>query len=163
MKRIAILLAALLLTATSASAQTGKSIYQRYSGSPGVSAVYISPAMFRLIGRIPDIQVNGGNLDFAPVIRTLSGLYLLTSKNIPVSTKIISEVDRLVSNDDYELLMEAKDNGEAVRMFTTGTESIVHGLIMLAVDGPETTFICLDGKMDRAALEKILLENMNKK
>ena len=116
MKRIALFLVTLLLIVTSAAAQTGKNIYQRYSDSPGVSAVYISPAMFRLIGRIPDIQIRGDNYDFAPVIKSLSGLYLLTSKNIPVSTKIITEVNRLVATDNYELLMEAKDNDETVRM-----------------------------------------------
>ncbi|MBR5019094.1 MAG: DUF4252 domain-containing protein [Bacteroidales bacterium] len=162
MKRIALFLVTLLLIVTSAAAQTGKNIYQKYSDSPGVSAVYISPAMFRLIGRIPDIQIRGDNYDFAPVIKSLSGLYLLTSKNIPVSTKIITEVNRLVATDNYELLMEAKDNDETVRMYTSGTESIVHGLIMLSVEGPETTFICLDGKMNREELETLLLKNMKK-
>ena len=30
------------------------------------------------------------------------------------------------------------------------------------VDGDETTFLCLDGQMDRAQLEKILAEEMKK-
>ena len=58
MKRL-VILAALLLTTLSSFAQDGKSIYQKYSESEGVSAVYISPAMFRLIGRIPDLNVEG--------------------------------------------------------------------------------------------------------
>ena len=53
MKRI-IILAALLLTTIASFAQNGKSIYQKYSEAEGVSAVYISPAMFKLIGKIPD-------------------------------------------------------------------------------------------------------------
>ena len=162
MKRIAILLAALLLTVTSAFAQTGKGIYQSYSNSPGVSAVYISPAMFRVIGKLPDIQIRGEKLSFVSVIKSMSGLYMLTSKNIPVSSRIIAEVEKLVASDDYELLMEAKDSGETVKMYTKGSETVVHDLIMLSVDGPETTFICLDGKMNRDELETILLEKMSK-
>ena len=70
MKRIAIL-AALLLIPLSSFAQNGKSIYQKYSDSEGVSAVYISPAMFRLIGRIPDLNIEG-NVNLTSVIQTLS-------------------------------------------------------------------------------------------
>ena len=46
MKRILVMTVA-VLTAVSAFAQSGKDIYNRYSGREGVSAVYISPAMFR--------------------------------------------------------------------------------------------------------------------
>ena len=55
MKRIIILFAALLLS-FSAFAQNGKSIYQKYSDAENVSAVYVSPAMFRMIGQIPDLE-----------------------------------------------------------------------------------------------------------
>ena len=51
MKKIILIFAALLL-AFSAFAQDGRSIYNRYSDEEGVTAVYISPAMFRLLGVI---------------------------------------------------------------------------------------------------------------
>ena len=54
MKNIIVFIAALLLS-LSAAAQNGKSIYQKYSDAENVSAVYVSPAMFRMIGRIPDL------------------------------------------------------------------------------------------------------------
>ena len=73
MKRIAII-AALLLASIFSFAQTGKSIYQKYSDAEGVSAVYISPAMFRLIGKIPDLHVEGEDVNLAPIIQSLSGL-----------------------------------------------------------------------------------------
>ena len=47
MKRI-IIIATLLLASISAFAQSGKSIYQKYSDAENVSAVYISSAMFRM-------------------------------------------------------------------------------------------------------------------
>ena len=56
MKRIIVILAALLLS-ISTFAQHGKNIYQKYSDAEGVTAVYISPAMFRLIGKIPDMEL----------------------------------------------------------------------------------------------------------
>ena len=46
MKKIFAIAAAMLVT-VSAFAQDGKSIYKKYSDAENVSAVYISPAMFR--------------------------------------------------------------------------------------------------------------------
>ena len=159
MKRI-ILLAVLLLSALAASAQSGKSIYQKYSDAEGVSAVYISPAMFRLIGKIPDLEVGENHVNLAPLIRSLSGLYIISSENGRVNEKLSSEVSRFISNGRYELLMEAKDAGEVVRMYTVGTETIVNSFVMVAAEGPETTFICLDGQMDRQELEGVLVETI---
>ena len=159
MKRI-ILLAVLLLTALTASAQSGKSIYQKYSDAENVSAVYISPAMFRLIGKIPDLEVGENHVNLAPLIRSLSGLYIIRSENGRVNEKLSSEVSRFISNGRYELLMEAKDAGEVVRMYTVGTEKIVNSFVMVAAEGPETTFICLDGQMDRKELEGVLVETI---
>ena len=159
MKRI-ILLAVLLLSALAASAQSGKSIYQKYSDAENVSAVYISPAMFRMIGKIPDLNVGDNHVNLASVIRNLSGLYIISSENPHINEKMGAEVNRFINAGRYELLMEAKDAGEVVRMYTVGTEKVVNSFVMLSADGGETTFICLDGQMDRKELESILVETM---
>ena len=155
MKRI-IIVAAMLLTTIASFAQSGKSIYQKYSEAEGVSAVYISPAMFRLMGKIPDLNVEGENVNLAPVIQSLSGLYLITSSNPQINSSIKTEADKLVKSGHYELLMEAKDSGELVRMYTVGTKDFVEGFVMITVDGEEVTFISLDGKMNRDELDNLL-------
>lgn len=159
MKRIAIL-AALLLTTIASFAQNGKSIYQKYSEAEGVSAVYISPAMFRLIGKIPDLSVEGEDINLAPVIQSLSGLYLIDSENPKINAELKAEAERFVSSGRYELLMEAKDAGEIVRMYTVGDDKTVNGFVMIADEANETTFIYLDGKMNRDDLENLLAEQM---
>ncbi len=160
MKRI-VILAALLLTTLSSFGQNGKSIYQKYSEAEGVSAVYISPAMFRLIGKIPDLNVEGENINLAPIIQSLSGLYLIDSENSAINASLLADARKFVQSGHYELLMEAKDSGETVRMYTVGTEAIVNGFVMIANEGNETTFICLDGKMNREDLERILANTLN--
>ena len=159
MKRI-VLLAVLLLSAAAASAQSGKSIYQKYSDAENVSAVYISPAMFRLIGKIPDMEIGDSNVNLAPIIRTLSGLYIINSENSRINDRLVSEVNHFINSGKYELLMESKDAGEVVRMYTVGTEKIVNSFVMLASEGNEATFICLDGQMDRDELEGVLVETL---
>lgn len=159
MKKI-IVIAVMLLSAIGAFAQDGKSIYQKYSDEKDVSAVYISPAMFRLMGKIPDLKVEDSDINLGPIIKSLSGLYIIDSTNPIVNDTLKGEVDRLVKAGRYEMLMEAKDSGETVRMYTLGTESIVNSFVMVSVDGEETSFICLDGKMNRDDLEKLLAEKM---
>ena len=156
------MIAALLLLTISSFAQDGKSIYQKYSDTEGVSAVYISSAMFRLMGRIPDLDVEGEDINLAPIIQSLSGLYLISSEDQAVGRDIKADADRFVAGGQYELLLEVKDSGEIVRIYTMGTEKTVSGFVMIAADDAETTFIYLDGKMNREDLENLLAQSMAK-
>ena len=157
MKNIIVFIAALLLS-LSAAAQNGKSIYQKYSDAENVSAVYVSPAMFRMIGRIPDLEVGEDNVNLSPIIRSLTGLYILNSENASINSALRSDAERFINAGRYELLMEAKDSGETVRMYTIGNDRTIEGFVMLAVDAGEVTFICLDGQMPRDETEKLIVE-----
>ena len=151
----------LLITITS-FAQTGRNIYEKYSDNDGVSAVYISPAMFRLIGKLPEIKadVEDGTVDLAPVVRTLTGMYILNSENPAIREALANDVKKFVSSKKYELLMEAKDNGQTMKMYTVGDQKTVNSFVMYAIDQEETTFICIDGNINRQDLEKVLAEQM---
>ena len=159
MKRIIILFAALLLTC-SAFAQNGKGIYQKYSDSDKVSAVYVSPAMFRLIGRIPDMEMGEENVNLSPIIRSLTGLYILNSENSAINTDLRADAERFIKSGKYELLMEAKDSGETIRMYTVGNDKLIEGFVMLAAEPNEVTFICLDGQMPRKEFEELIASQM---
>ena len=159
MKRILIFTAIVLfLCPLACLAQNGKSIYQKYSDAENVSAVYISPAMFRLIGKIPEPEINDSDVNLAPVIRSLTGMYILNSENQAINASLRGDVDRFIKGGRYELLMEAKDDGETVRMYTVGDSKTIESFVMFVVDGDETTFICLDGQMPREQTEKLILE-----
>lgn len=159
MKNIIVFIAALLLS-LSAAAQNGKSIYQKYSDAENVSAVYVSPAMFRMIGRIPDLEVGEDNVNLSPIIRSLTGLYILNSENASINSALRSDAERFINAGRYELLMEAKDSGETVRMYTIGNDRTIEGFVMLAVDAGEVTFICLDGQMPRKDFEGLIAKQM---
>ena len=135
-----ILIAALMIASVAAFAQSGKSIYQKYSDCEKVSAVYISPAMFKLIGQIPDLEIEDENINLAPVIKSLKGLYLISSENPDIRESVVKDVEKFIYSDEYELLMEAKDEGETVRIYTIGNEQTVKGFVMLALDPGELTF-----------------------
>ena len=152
------ILVLMLLVSVSALAQNGRALYNKYSDLPDVEAVYISPAMFRLIGKIPDVEMQDGSVNFGPIIKSLSGLYILNIPKSDAAAQLADEVNHFVTKGHYELLMEAKDNGEVMRMYTVGDDKVVNSLVMLSRDGSETSFICLDGTMPREQLEALIAE-----
>ena len=159
MKRI-IILAVLLLSATMASAQEGKSIYNRYSGGKGVSAVYISPSMFKIIGKLPDLEMetaDGNSMNLAPLISTFHGFYMLDISNPTTVSAINQEVASMISKGRYELMMEVKEEGETLQIYTSGNEKIIESFVFIASDGDSVQFICIDGEMNRSEIEKLIV------
>ena len=157
MKRIYALLVMLALS-VAAFAQNGRSLYNKYSDYDNVEAVYISPAMFRLMGKIPDMELQEENVNLGPIIKSLTGLYILSTTREDIAADLAADVNHFIQRGSYELLLEAKDNGEVMRLYTVGDEQIVNSLVMLARDAAETSFICLDGTMPRDQLETLIAE-----
>ena len=157
MKKLYILVAMLLVSIT-ALAQDGRSLYNKYSDYDNVEAVYISPAMFRLIGKIPDVKLECEHAHLGPVIKSLSGLYILSIKQGAVADELAADVNHFIKKGQYELLMEAKESGEVTRMYTVGDDSVVNSFVMLSHAGAETNFICLDGTIPRDKLEELIAD-----
>ena len=151
-----ILIALAALIGTSALAQDGKSIYNKYSEAEGVSAVYISSAMFKLMKKIPDIDLEGESVNLGPIIKTLTGMYIISSENPAINDDIKKDVDRFIKRGTYEMLMEAKEDGEVMRMYTMGNDAIVTGFVMMSYEQDECSFICINGEMPREALEELI-------
>lgn len=157
MKKLFTIAAAVLLT-VSAFAQDGKSIYNKFSDEPGVSAVYISPSMFKLIGKIPAIELGDGGekVDITPIIKSLNGFYLISCQNGSTASKLGADIKRFINASSSELMMEAKDNGETVSIYTSGDDQIIQSFIMTVAGGDETTFISMDGLISREAFERLM-------
>ncbi|MDD5950977.1 MAG: DUF4252 domain-containing protein [Bacteroidales bacterium] len=157
MKKALVFLTFLIMT-VNAFAQDSKYIYNKYSDEKGVSAVYISPAMFKMIGRIPEIDMGNGSQDISGVVRNLNGFYLISTENPKIVESIKADVKKFIGNGKFELMMEAKDDGMATRFYTIGNDEVINSFVMSAYDEGECTFICMDGVIDRAELERLLTE-----
>ncbi len=156
MKKTSILAVLLLALCASAFAQDGKRIYNKYSDNKGVSAVYISPAMFKLMGKLPEIDVAEGDIDLTPVIREMEGMYLISIEDSKAGKELKLDAEKMVKNGRYELLMEAKEEGEAVEIYVISDDGYVTSLVLIASDSDETTFIALDGKIKQEDLEILI-------
>lgn len=155
MKKFIVIAAAMLLT-VSAFAQDGRSIYNKYSDGKGVTSVYVSPSMFKLMRRIPDIDLGDGDVNLSPIIKSLDGLYIITAENSKIGADLKADVDKLVKKGSYELLMEAKDDGDKVEIYSVGNDKIITSFVLLALEPDESTFICFSGQIPREELEKAI-------
>jgi len=156
MKRITLLVAALFMLTANICAQDSKGIYNKYSDNDEVSAVYISAAMFKLMGKVPNMDVGNGSMNIGAIIKNLDCMYILDCDDPDVSANIKSDVNKYISKYKFELLMEIKDRGEVVRIYTAGSEKTVTQFVMTAAEADAYTLICLDGTMSRADLEKMI-------
>lgn len=159
MKHILIITAMLLMVIT-ASAQEGKNIYNKYSGGKGVSAVYISPAMFKMIGKLPDMEMetsDGGTMDLAPLINSFQGFYMLDIEDSSVIASVNNDVTDMIDKGRYELLMEVKDESDNLHIYTAGDNKTIESFVFIASDGESVQFICIDGAMNRSDVEKLIV------
>lgn len=157
MKKIIIIALAAIISMTSAAAQNSKKqIYIDYSGKPGVSAVYISPAMFKLMKTVPDIEINDQDVNFSRFIRTLEGMYILNIEEPEMASQLVRDVEKELINGRHELLMEAVEGSETTRIYVVEKDSIVSDLILLSRDGSSTSYISITGQMPLEEISKMI-------
>lgn len=157
MKKIIILLLAFAVSmVTSAAQNSKKKIYSEYSGKPGVSAVYISPAMFKLMKTVPDIEINSQEVNFSRFIRTLEGMYILNTSDQDIASRLAKDVESELRYGKHELLMEAIEENQTTRIYIVQNDSIVSDLILLSRDGHSTSYISITGEMPLDELSKMI-------
>lgn len=152
MKYLVTLAAAVLLSIT-AFAQDGNAIYNKYAGQKRVESVYISPAMFRLMGKLPELEIDDKDVNLAPIIKSMNGMYLVECENKELCPKLKSDVENFVSSGKYELMMEIREENETVRIYTVGTEEEIRSFVFFIIENDESTFICFDGRIPRSSFE----------
>ena len=95
----------------------------------------------------------------------LIGFFILgqVSKRISNSTTasaINKDVASMISKGRYELMMEVKDEGNTLQIYTSGNEKIIESFVFTASDGDSIQFICIDGEMNRSDIEKLIVSSM---
>ena len=64
--------------------------------------------------------------------------------------------EKMVKSGKYELLMEAKDSGEIARIYVVTSADMVLSFVMISSEPGDCTVICIDGKIAKTDIEKLL-------
>lgn len=162
MKKIYSILVLITLSLT-ALAQGGRELYSKYSDLPGMEAVYISPAMFRMIGKIPDVELGDEDINFSSIIKSMTGFYILSTEKSEHAAALLDDVNKFIKAGKYELLMEVKDDGDSTWMFSAGDAKTITSFMMLSQEGDEISVIFFEGNMDREQFGEMVAKSAEKK
>ncbi|MDE5857220.1 MAG: DUF4252 domain-containing protein, partial [Muribaculaceae bacterium] len=103
MKRLYILSILFILAVVSVNAQVSK-VFEQYSDTKGVTLVYISSTMLKMI---PDVKT--GDVEFKGMTDKLNFIRVLSTGKADLATKISSELNDQIKKDSYEILISAND------------------------------------------------------
>lgn len=157
MKKL-ILCAIAALSTLVASAQSANELYNKYSGRKGVEAVYISPAMFKMMKTLPDMDIQGKeDLDISPIVQNLEGMYVIEIENFTIP--FMEDVKNLVKSHKLELMMESREEGETTQIFFSQKDGVVTEFVVVNAEKNEVDFVCFTGKMNMDDLSKLMNKN----
>lgn len=156
MKKI-YLIAILVLMTISASAQSPKSIYNKYRNEKEVTTIYISPTMFKLIGAIPELDLADEDVNITPIVKSLDAMYIIECEDFKTSQSLVNDVKSLISKKKYELIMETKEGDDIVEMYIISDGQVVNSFIILCAESDEVVYMMFEGHIAMSDFQAMFL------
>lgn len=150
------------------------SLYAKWFDKEGVSATYISPAMFKIIRKIPQIELDRP-VDLTPIVQTLDGLYMLDFAEVWSSRRVLrssrleyaasglrKDIQDYLSAKGYEKLMEKREGEMITRLYVATNGKTVSGFVLTRMDlvCNYGQFVCIEGKIPRDKFEELIANGM---
>lgn len=124
--------------------------FDQYVDDPKFDVVYVSPKMFEMVSKI---EIDEMDEEIQEVIRELKGLRILhTEEN---AKALYKEARSKISLDEYELVVQARDGDENVRIMVKDEGDIVKELFMLIGGENNFAMISFVGNIDLKKIGKI--------
>ena len=139
------------------------SFYSKWAEKDGVSATYISRSMFKMIRKIPQIQLDRP-VDLTPVIKNLDGLYMLEFNRLQRNTSnggLRKDIQTVLKG--HEKLMERREGEMVTRLFIATDGKTVSSFVMTRMDINSNygQFVCIEGAIPQEEFEKVIAQGMN--
>ena len=113
-KTVKILLClAMMVAAIQANAQVKE--FEKYADTKNVTYVFISKYMLRLAGKMAAPSVPG--VDTKSIMNKLSGIQIITSEDKAAAARLKADIQAIIKQGKYELLMQVDDDDEKVRIY----------------------------------------------
>lgn len=156
MKKFILIAIAMTVAVFTANAQSAKNIYMKYSDLKGVDAVYVSPSVFKMFKTVPEIEIGEGDIDVSRIIMNLRGVYVLDVEDPAVGKKLYDDVMKGIGKE-YELLMEAKSDGEHTVIYVASKGDIMSSMVVLSSENDgEVSWVCLDADIPYEEFSRLI-------
>ncbi|MDE5572740.1 MAG: DUF4252 domain-containing protein, partial [Muribaculaceae bacterium] len=144
MKRLYILSILFILAVVSVNAQVSK-VFEQYSDTKGVTLVYISSTMLKMI---PDVKT--GDVEFKGMTDKLNFIRVLSTGKADLATKISSELNDQIKKDSYEILISANDGGERANIYMKTDSKGVNEYLIVARESNQLSLVLINGTITPA-------------
>ena len=148
-----IIIGLLLFTAM---AQAQKINYEELMEMDGITTVYVSEAMFKLLPK-ETLNANVKNVDLAKMVGGMKEIYIFTTEDA-TKKKILKAMfsNQSVKSPNIEMLMFVKDGSDRVKMFAEKKGQRVTGLFLHAEEEKEFTVISILGDFFMEDIQKAI-------
>jgi hypothetical protein len=124
-------------------------LFDKYADTDGVTSVYISKAMFRMMPNIENMELNLGNMN-----EKIESLYILTTEKKELIPAMRKDVLQLIKKD-HEELMRVRDGSTKVTFYASVKGDLVGDLLMLSDTESEFIVIQLSGNFTLQDIQEI--------
>lgn len=144
------LLTLVLALATIGQAMAQKTFIDRFGDMDGVSSVYISKTMIRLL---PKLEVN--NKDLKRIANKIDGIQILNADDPEPARKLKEGALDIIRKQKYESLMEMKEDGQRTTIYLSDLGKGRSAFVLLSTDGDETSLIVITGTLSVEDIKSI--------
>lgn len=124
-----------------------KAFFDKYDDKEGISTVYISATMLRMMG-----NVQAGNKDITRIAKRLDHIQVLECERPSLINSIKNAAFAYYKQAKYAVVMKTKNNGEDVTIYEKRYKNGKNEYVLLTVERDELTIVNLLG---RVSLEEI--------
>ncbi|MCI2082163.1 MAG: DUF4252 domain-containing protein [Bacteroidales bacterium] len=163
MKSLKYMVAATLLAIATLNAGAQNQLYNKYSSTEGITKIYISSAMFKLLESSTSNQTTvevgdkGNDLDVSKLAGKLSGLYILNTDKPEISKRLSADFMDMIKGKKLEILMEVEDEGEIVKMYSEHTDGHITDFYLYSYENDgECTVMHMQGSLTEGDLNEIM-------
>lgn len=119
-----------------------KTFIDRFGDMDGVSTVYISKTMIRLL---PKLEVN--NKDLKHIASKIDGIQILNADDPEPARKLKEGALDIIRKQKYESLMEMKEDGHRTTIYLLDLGKGRSAFALLSTDTDETSLIVITGTL----------------
>jgi len=152
-KIIMVTVATILMLLTSANAQSLHRFFEKYDNDSRFESVSVGKFLFNLALISNDMDANEREL-----ISNLRKIRVLTTNDVQnrdFANDVMKDLDKVVNSGNFESLVEVRDKGERVNIYTKMAGDNYTDLLIAVKDAGEISLIWLNGKLPKEFINKM--------
>jgi len=157
MKKIIMLVTAFILLAVTVQAQSLQKFFDKYGDDERFEYVSVNKGMMNMASAF-----GGMAKDADKMVQKMQGLKILTLEADMQSSfakSVIAEFDRIIEAGNFESIVETRDKGERVNIYTRVIGADDADMLIINKSKNEWSCIWIKGKMTRSEMMKTFSDN----